>query len=548
MRICDLNIKSFGRFQQKHIELAPGINLIYGENESGKSTIHTFLKGCFYGIRKMRGKAAKTDIYTKYLPWENPAWYAGSIRFECGGKIFRLDRDFSKHTQPPELVCESDGELLSIEDGDLDVLLGGVGEKIFENTVYIPQLKAETNEGLAEELQNYMVNSQTGRDAALNVPYAVEQLRRERKELMRVKNRQESETAGQLKEYEIHSRYLGEEIQQDKKKLDNCQRELEKLKAEKDVSQKIQDDWRTQENKKLQPNRKNSENHSEPSMLSNQAVLAILFLDFLAILALMNLSLFPMENQTIRLAVGITGSLVLFAAAVLWIVRRRKRKSFYRELEAEAIVDEPEQPGRSGQSGQIEQKLLWTIEQLRQEINENTIAMENLMEEEEMLRQEAELTQIQEIEALELAEATIGEIAKGMHTGIGKRLKMRTSEIFSGITENRYTMVQLDEGLKPGVHTKERYIPLEMLSRGTMEQLYFSLRMAAAEILCQEEPLPIILDDAFVMYDELRLGQTLQWVSKQNRQVLLFTCQDREEKVMRRNAIKFSKINLENPL
>lgn len=58
MRICELVLRNFGKFTDKRIELSNGIQLIYGENESGKSTIHSFIKGMFFGIERGRGRAA----------------------------------------------------------------------------------------------------------------------------------------------------------------------------------------------------------------------------------------------------------------------------------------------------------------------------------------------------------------------------------------------------------------------------------------------------------------------------------------------------------
>ena len=43
MQIAELVIKNFGKFTEKKIRLSDGIQLFYGENESGKSTIHTFM-------------------------------------------------------------------------------------------------------------------------------------------------------------------------------------------------------------------------------------------------------------------------------------------------------------------------------------------------------------------------------------------------------------------------------------------------------------------------------------------------------------------------
>ena len=65
------------------------------KNESGKTTTHTFIRSMFYGVRRLRGKAAQNDTYTKYEPWENPAEYmVGSCGLQVKEKNYRLTRNF----------------------------------------------------------------------------------------------------------------------------------------------------------------------------------------------------------------------------------------------------------------------------------------------------------------------------------------------------------------------------------------------------------------------------------------------------------------------
>ena len=66
MQIAELIIRNFGKFTNKTIRLSDGIQLIYGENESGKSTIHAFIRGMLFGIERKRGRAASNDTYTQY--------------------------------------------------------------------------------------------------------------------------------------------------------------------------------------------------------------------------------------------------------------------------------------------------------------------------------------------------------------------------------------------------------------------------------------------------------------------------------------------------
>lgn len=119
-----------------------------------------------------------------------------------------------------------------------------------------------------------------------------------------------------------------------------------------------------------------------------------------------------------------------------------------------------------------------------------------------------------------------------MVQGFGTRLNQNASQILEQITDGRYTKLLIDEQLNMVLFRDGRRIPVERASRGTMEQVYFSLRMAVIDLL-YEEPQPVILDDAFVYYDEKRLKSTLKWLSEQERQAIIFTCQKREQEIVK---------------
>ena len=119
MEIQELELKNFGKFKEEKIQLQDGIQLFYGENEAGKSTIHTFIKSMLFGMERGRGRASVNDTFSRYEPWENPGYYAGAMTFVCGSKRFRLERHFDKYKKGAKLICLDDGEELSVEDGDL---------------------------------------------------------------------------------------------------------------------------------------------------------------------------------------------------------------------------------------------------------------------------------------------------------------------------------------------------------------------------------------------------------------------------------------------
>ena len=90
MVIRELYIKNFGKFTERHFYLEDGVQVISGENEFGKSTLHAFIRAMLFGLERGRGRAAAKDAFTRCEPWENPGYYAGVMRFTCGGRNFRL--------------------------------------------------------------------------------------------------------------------------------------------------------------------------------------------------------------------------------------------------------------------------------------------------------------------------------------------------------------------------------------------------------------------------------------------------------------------------
>jgi len=96
MKIIRLDLISFGRFNNYTIEFGDKFNLIYGLNESGKTTISKFIEGVFYGfIKPYLKKTVYTEDYEKYRPW-NSENYEGSILVEKDNKRYVIYRNFKE--------------------------------------------------------------------------------------------------------------------------------------------------------------------------------------------------------------------------------------------------------------------------------------------------------------------------------------------------------------------------------------------------------------------------------------------------------------------
>ncbi|GAC1510895.1 MAG: hypothetical protein NVS2B16_11540 [Chloroflexota bacterium] len=107
------------------------------------------------------------------------------------------------------------------------------------------------------------------------------------------------------------------------------------------------------------------------------------------------------------------------------------------------------------------------------------------------------------------------------------------SALLSALTDGRYTRVLLErDSLEPRVGTSARHdIPVERLSRGVQDQLYFSLRVALAHALSSGHSLPLILDDPYVNLDLARLHRTISLLRDLGRQtqIILFSCHPQYE-------------------
>ena len=102
------------------------------------------------------------------------------------------------------------------------------------------------------------------------------------------------------------------------------------------------------------------------------------------------------------------------------------------------------------------------------------------------------------------------------------------------MTAGRYDRLTLSEDLSLLAGAQQEAVLREVLWRsdGTMDQLYLALRLAVAEELIPD--VPLVLDDAFVRFDDIRLKAALEILKEiaRDKQVILFTCQSREKEIL----------------
>ena len=142
--------------------------------------------------------------------------------------------------------------------------------------------------------------------------------------------------------------------------------------------------------------------------------------------------------------------------------------------------------------------------------------------------------------ALDMARTALKEADEAMRARFAPLLCEKAGALFRRLTGGKYDEIQLDRELHVTVRPtgSDSFRALAYLSGGTVDQLYLALRLAICELLLPEAP--IVLDDALVYFDDNRAAlalDTLRQMSK-TRQILIFTSQSREKRILDQLAAK----------
>lgn len=245
MIIESIYIKNFGKLSDVRIDLADGVNILRGENESGKSTVCAFIRFVFYGL------PGRAEEKLKYISWGASSVSGYAIVCE-GGKRYRVER---------EAICSGDSEgKTSVRERTavIDIELSqavfrgqnagevffGVPADVFESTVYIGQVGDSFVGGrtLAESAENILFSASENTNAKKAIKkldearvYLLYKNRRggkiaeleAQKEELQSRLEKAKEESGDIIFLEGNERELKEKSEKSRKRLDFCESELD---------------------------------------------------------------------------------------------------------------------------------------------------------------------------------------------------------------------------------------------------------------------------------------------------------------------------------
>lgn len=655
MKINNLKINSYGKLKDKEINLKNGINLVYGQNEAGKSTLIKFIINSFYGISKNK-KGKEISDFDKYKPWQGEE-FSGKVEYELDDNSkYEIYRDFSKKN--PKIFNESMEDIS--KEFNIDKNRGNeffyeqtkIDEDLFLSTLAINQNEVK----LEDQSQNFLVQkianlAQTGddntsfkrvidrlnrrqldevgtersREKPINViSRNIQNLEIEKQELEKYKNFKY--------EYEEKENSLEEEILKLEKE-NNFLREVKNLNEKENIEKekiKIKENIKNENIEKinllknkinnLKNNNKNIlekylENNSgkiKNNKLNKNKLIKKLNIIFIFLIIINIIQFIFIKNNYFKYIFLLT--VPTFLIFYIFLINKENKKiknkekiekNNFENINLELIKLENEkkilennfnnlneelnkiknnfilnnnlekEKIKNNYLNKIEknkinnfleeknyEKIYFELENLQKEINNVKLKLhsldldkkniepklENLSKiEEDLVNNNNKMLTLQKLNmSINLAKEVLNDSYNKMRNSVTPKFTENLSYTISKITNSKYKKVMFNETEGLIVESENGdYIPVNRFSVGTIDQLYLSLRLSMIDELSNEK-VPILLDEAFAFYDDNRLENILLYLNNEfkDRQIIIFSCTNREKNILEKGNVKFNFITL----
>jgi energy-coupling factor transporter ATP-binding protein EcfA2 len=183
MTLNKLYIREFGALKDFSADLSDGLNIFYGANESGKSTVLAFIRFIFFGLPPKRGEDA-ARIRERALSWDGSA-ADGYIDLTHGGTSYRIERrgamSADSYTERHAIIDLATGSAAFRGETPAKVFLGGVSAAVFDSSCSVRQLGVGALDG--SELGTAIENLLFSADEQTNTGRALTKLDAARRQL-----------------------------------------------------------------------------------------------------------------------------------------------------------------------------------------------------------------------------------------------------------------------------------------------------------------------------------------------------------------------------
>lgn len=597
MKINKIKINAFGNLKNKNIELKK-INIIYGKNESGKSTLQNFIINMLYGISKNKNGKFESD-YDKYNPWSGEE-YSGKIEYQLdNNKIYNVYRDFNKKN--PEIYDEYSNNISN--EFNIDKKLGNtffieqtnIDREIMTSTVASMQNETQIDKNTQNLLVQKVANLAESGEEDISYKKAIAKLdklllnevgtdKSQDRPINIAKNKLNklNNELDEIKDIE-NDKYLIEEKNKEYTENLNFAEKNKKIYSE---IKNIMDE-NNSENQKIEIKEKiYKENNEkiekikiEKEEKNNKKNKIINYFLLFLILLINILSFIFIKNKIINI--------IIFLLIPIWIlinlIKNKNKKIKNNKIQINTLEKNNNELKEEinnlknkliNKNNEEKNKLINKygkeieelfnnniydvinnnnneINQYNLEIHKLKLDLENIEPKLEKMVNLIEEIQIEEenikklneekdvfLETKEIIENSYEE----MKNNVTPKFNICLSEYIDKISGGKYNNIKINDGIQVEL-TNGKLIPIEKLSEGTIEQIYLALRLSVIDQISKEK-LPIFLDETFAYYDDERLAATLKFINSVQNQAIIFTCTNREIEILEQLGIEYNLIGL----
>lgn len=595
-------MKNFGKFTYRDITLRDGINVVYGPNEAGKSTVHSFIRGMLFGMDKKRGRASKDNLYEKYKTWEGSTIFSGHMKVEDEGIDYDVSRVFNSSQKEFQCVdCRSGRDCIV---DDKPEFLGDITENRYRNTISNEQTKSRVDKDLASELKNYIANLSTSKDKEVDVSYALQELNIKKRTILR-KNTADDITIIEKKVQEDREEELRlDDIIKESREVRNKLKEEASEKEEETIRiiKEYVDEYDEikqiyGELRELEDSKKMSESVVHKLEGKHKSTSDKTFALIVGVICCLGVLLCFSRFGAGLASIFTSVLVIIISGAILYLfndkvttllvtkecernlkheISDRENRDFVNNgiIEKQNIildyakricplkdVNEEEMLRLEKEINVLKNQVEGHMYNKEKQDMEIKLQLEKYNLQIDMLEKDSEHRRLrkkqleelketynnekQEVDALNIAMDAIGELSKNIHFSVSGELNDLISKYCDILTWGKYSKVKVDNEFNISVFSEDRYVDIEKLSIGTIEQMYLAVRLAVSDLFWPNKHLPIILDESFVFYDNDRLKSTLKALSQMvNRQIIIFTCHMRELQILEDEGIEYNYVEL----
>ncbi|MBQ9277341.1 MAG: AAA family ATPase [Lachnospiraceae bacterium] len=600
MYLNKLLLKSFGKFNNKEIVLKPGINVISGKKDSGKSTIKDFIVSMLFGFSNC-ALNEKNNKFESYKPHDGRV-YSGKANLKDDDKTYFVERSFAKKNSRTNVLELNSGRDVQIENDSLDgrlfkccrddfvnglcidnkdddyegyikhdfsnmIVSGAASVELNKSIFYLKKKRKEFDTSaitdnidiIDSELEDFedvdaRLKSVRKKMRDIEENLAIETARRKREARRLIQSRpakeddekeEESSDKKTITESVDESKVNSEQTSDDNAKADDNIKE-KSLSASEDKSEEVSED-------NIFLNADLLKDYKPEVKLTDRIWFIILTGIFVVGIIAAIVYILPFDNAVRQIFIICT---ILFV--IVTIVEGLYAKGVFdedvrtpSEEEFKRIIYELERKTETYEEVEIDMSFAKEFLDKREELaDEERMILKDMARRDELKEekksQEAKLDKAKkEIHAINLAINTINDLSKDISKSYSYMINNNVSDIISKLTNNKFNDLYINENNKPMVMSQSGYVDFDSLDDNDMRQIYLSIRFAIAKSMLDKN-MPVILDGIFDGLENNLLANAIDIVRKfSTSQIIILSSDYRVENRLKELNTEYNLIALD---